>query len=108
MRVKSPKTRFLFPAIAMAATGLSFHQDFNSQGVPDRDTAGRAESGAVGLGLIGTVLAQTSRTLASGLAFTGAGFSAYSTFIARGDEVILPANTPVTVSLKTRRGEAQR
>ena len=108
MRVKSPKTRFLFPAIAMAATGLSFHQDFNSQGVPDRDTAGRAESGAVGLGLIGTVLAQTSRTLASGLDFTGAGFSAYSTFIARGDEVILPANTPVTVSLKTRRGEAQR
>jgi hypothetical protein len=69
--------------------------------------AGRAESGAVGLGLIGTVLAQTSRTLASGIAFSGAGFSVYSTFIARGGEVVLPANTPLIVSFKARR-EGQR
>jgi hypothetical protein len=108
MRVHSPKTRFLFPAIAMAVTGLSFHQDFNAQGVPDQDMAGRAESGAVGLGLIGTVLAQTSRTLASGIAFSGAGFSVYSTFLARGEEVVLPANTPVIVSLKAGRGEARQ
>jgi hypothetical protein len=108
IRVRSPKTRFLFPAIAIAATGLSFHQDFNAQGVPDQDIAGRAESGAVGLGLIGTVLAQTSRTLASGIAFSGAAFSVYSTFIARGAEVVLPMNTPVKVSIKARRGGAQR
>ena len=95
----SPKTRFIFPAIAMAVAGLSFHQDYNAQGVPDQDVAGRAESGAVGLGLIGTLLAQTSRTLASGMAFTGAGFSVYSTFIARGEDVVLPVNTPVQVSL---------
>jgi hypothetical protein len=95
----SPKTRFIFPAIAMAVAGLSFHQDYNAQGVPDQDIAGRAESGAVGLGLIGTLLAQTSRTLASGMAFTGAGFSVYSTFIARGEDVVLPVNTPVQVSL---------
>jgi hypothetical protein len=98
-RVTSPKTRFIFPAIAMAVAGLSFHQDYNAQGVPDQDVAGRAESGAVGLGLIGTLLAQTSRTLASGMAFTGAGFSVYSTFIARGEDVVLPVNTPVQVSL---------
>jgi hypothetical protein len=108
IRVHSPKTRFLFPAIAIAVTGLSFHQDFDAQGVPDQDIAGRAESGAVGLGLIGTLLAQTSRTLASGIAFAGAGFSLYSTFITRGEEVVLPANTPVKVSLKARRGEARR
>lgn len=108
MRVKSPKTRFLFPAIAVAVTGLSFHQDFNAQGVPDQDIGGRAESGAVGLGLIGTVLAQTSRPLASGIAFAGAAFSVYSTFIARGEEVVLPVNTPLRVSLKARRDEAQR
>jgi hypothetical protein len=95
----SPKTRFIFPAIAMAVAGLSFHQDYNAQGVPDQDIAGRAESGAVGLGLIGTLLAQTSRTLASGMAFAGAGFSVYSTFIARGEDVVLPVNTPVQVSL---------
>jgi hypothetical protein len=95
----SPKTRFIFPAIAMAVAGLSFHQDYNAQGVPDQDIGGRAESGAVGLGLIGTLLAQTSRTLASSIAFTGAGFSVYSTFIARGEDVVLPVNTPVKVSL---------
>ena len=65
--------------------GLSFHQDYNSQGVPDQDIGGRAESGAVGLGLIGTLLAQVGpRALASSIAITGAAFSVYSTFIARG------------------------
>jgi len=107
-RASSPKTRFIFPAIAVAVAGLSFHQDYNAQGVPDQDIGGRAESGAVGLGLVGTLLAQTSRILASGIAFTGAGFSVYSTFIARGEDVVLPANTPVKVSLRTRGAGAGR
>jgi hypothetical protein len=105
-RATSPKTRFIFPAIAVAVAGLSFHQDYNAQGVPDQDIAGRAESGAVGLGLVGTLLAQASRTLASSIAFSGAGFSVYSTFIARGADVVLPANTQVKVSLKARDGKA--
>jgi hypothetical protein len=100
----SPKTRFIFPAIAATVAGLSLHQDYNAQGVPDQDIGGRAESGAVGLGLIGTLLAQTSRALASSIAFTGAGFSVYSTFIARGEDMILPANTPVIVSFGARGG----
>jgi hypothetical protein len=101
-RASSPKTRFIFPAIAAAAAGLSFHQDYNAQGIPDQDIGGRAESGAVGLGLIGTLLAQASRTLASSIAIAGAGFSVYTTFIARGEDVVLPANTPVKVSLGRR------
>lgn len=52
--------------------------------------------------MIGTVLAQASHTLASGIAFTGAGFSIYPTFIARGEDVVLPANTPVRINLQTR------
>lgn len=105
-RAASPKTRFIFPAIAVAVVGLSFHQDYNAHGVPDQDVGGRAESGAVGLGLIGTLLAQAARPLASGIAITGAGFSVYSTFIARGEDVILPANTPVKINLAARGGEA--
>lgn len=97
--VSSPKTRFLFPAIAVAVAGLSLHQDYDSRGVPDQDIAGRAESGAVGLGLIGTLVAQTSRTVASSIAFTGAAYSVYTTFLGRGSEVILPENTPLTVSV---------
>ena len=105
--VGSSKTRFIFPAIAAAVAGLSFHQDYNAQGVPDWDIGGRAESGAVGLGLIGTLLAQVGpRALASGIAITGAAFSVYSTFIARGEDVVLPANTPVKVSLRARDGKA--
>ena len=100
--VSSPKTRFIFPAIAAAVAGLAFHQDYNTNGVPDADSAGRAESGAVGLGLIGTVVAQASRPLASGIAVTGAAYSVYSTFIARGADVALPVNTPVTISLRER------
>ncbi|MGD0201408.1 MAG: hypothetical protein ABSD27_11720 [Bryobacteraceae bacterium] len=105
-RASSPKTRFIFPAIAVAVAGLSLHQDYDAQGIPDQDLAGRAESGAVGLGLIGTVLAQASRSLASGIAFSGAGFSVYSNFIARGQDVVLPVNTPVKVSLRARGGPA--
>ncbi len=100
-RARSPKSRFIFPAIAAAAAGLSLHQDYSTQGVPDQDIGGRAESGAVGLGLIGTLVAQTSRAVASSIAFTGAAFSIYSTFIARGEDVVIPMNTPVEVSLKT-------
>ncbi len=102
-RAVSPKTRFIFPAIAVAVAGLSFHQDYNAQGVPDYDIGGRAESGAVGLGLVGTLLAQIGpRAVASTIAISGAAFSVYSTFIARGANVVLPLNTPVKVSLKSR------
>ncbi len=106
VRTSNPKTRFIFPAIALTVAGLSLHQDYNAQGIPDQDIVGRAESGAVGLGLIGTVLAQTSRTLASSIAFVGAGFGIYSAFVARGEDVFLPANTPITVDLSVRGGES--
>jgi hypothetical protein len=105
-RVTSSKTRFIFPAVAAAVAGLSLHQDYNARGIPDQDIGGRAESGAVGLGLIGTALAQASRTLASSIAFAGAGFSVYSTFIARGADVLLPVNTPVKISFALRGGES--
>ncbi|HTQ57989.1 MAG TPA: hypothetical protein VMI94_26160 [Bryobacteraceae bacterium] len=101
--VTNSKTRFIFPAIAAAVAGLSFHQDFNAQGVPDADSAGRAESGAVGLGLVGAAVAQLSRPLASGIAIAGAAFSLYTNVLGRGAEVDLPVNTPVEVSLKPER-----
>jgi hypothetical protein len=101
--VSNPKTRFIFPAIAATVAGLSLHQDYNSQGIPDQDVGGRAEAGAVGLGLIGTVLAQASRPLASTIAFTGAGFSLYSTFLARGADVALPAGTAMKITLNSER-----
>ncbi|MDR3719844.1 MAG: hypothetical protein P4K98_13680 [Bryobacteraceae bacterium] len=104
--VSSPKTRFIFPAIAAGVSALSFHQDYNAQGIPDQDIGGRAESGAVGLGLVGTVVAQTSRAVASTIAISGAAFSVYSNFIARGEDVVLPANTPVKLSLTARGCEA--
>jgi hypothetical protein len=106
-RVASPATRFIFPAISAAVAGLSFHQDYNAQGVADRDIGGRAESGAIGLGLIGTLVAQAGgRGWASGIAIAGAGFSVYSTFLARGQNVVLPLNTPVQISLGARDGAA--
>lgn len=106
-RVSSPKTRFILPAISAAVSVLSFHQDYNAKGVPDQDIGGRAESGAVGLGLIGTLIAQTSRALASSIAITGAALSVYTNLLARGADVVLPANTPLKVSLSPRGGEGR-
>jgi hypothetical protein len=104
-RVSSSPARLIFPAIATAVAGLSLHQDYNARGVPDQDAGGRAESGAVGLGLVGTLVAQASRPLASTIAFTGAAFSIYSTFLARGANVVLRANTPLEVNVAARPGE---
>ena len=56
--------------------------------------------------MIGSLLAQASRPLASGIAITGAGFSIYSTFIRRGEDVVLPVNTPVEISFTARGSEA--
>jgi hypothetical protein len=47
-------------------------------------------------------VAQASRAVASTIAFTGAAFSVYSNFIARGRDVVLPANTLVQVAFKDR------
>jgi hypothetical protein len=44
------------------------------------------------------------RAFASSIAITGAAFSIYSNFIGRGANVVLPANTPVKISLKARDG----
>jgi hypothetical protein len=52
------------------------------------------------------LVAQASRTLASGIAITGAGFSIYTNFIARGEDVVLPVNTAVRISLAEHDGEA--
>ena len=101
-RATSPKTRLIFPAISVAVAGLSFHQDYNSHGVPELDSGGRAESGAVGLGLIGSLIAQASRPLASTIAIAGAAYSVYANFIARGNDVVFPLNTPIEVSLAAR------
>lgn len=104
-QVRNSSTRFIFPAIATTVAGLSLHQDIDSRGVPDADLAGRAEAGAVGLGLIGTVVAQTSRTVASTIAFSGAAMSIYSAVFARGRDVELPANTKMTVNLAARQSK---
>jgi hypothetical protein len=46
------------------------------------------------------------RGFASSIAITGAAFSLYSNFIARGANVVLPANISVKISLKARDGES--
>lgn len=79
--MSSPKSRFVLPAVAAAAA---------------------AQPGAVGRGVIGMAEGQASRPLASGIAIAGAGFDIYSAFIARGSEVMFPANTAVRVSLGGR------
>jgi hypothetical protein len=54
------------------------------------------------LGLIGSLIAQASRPLASTIAIAGAAYSVYANFIARGNDVVFPLNTPIEVSLAAR------
>ena len=109
-KVAASKKRFIAPVVVamLAGRGLD-HDRIRSHGVPtgaySSNAGGRAVSGAVGFGLIGSALGQISRPFAASLGFYGLGWSVYSNLIARGQEVIFPAHTRIEIRFGARGGE---
>lgn len=66
---------------------------------------GRAATGGIGFGLIGTVAALSSHFAAAGFGFYGAGWGVYNRFIARGTEVVFPMDTPMEITLGSHGGK---
>jgi hypothetical protein len=98
----TPKTRYLSTALslALAATAARQHND--------ADDAGRSQpgvgGGAAGFKLVGIALSLAVKSQPFGMAMGayGASRSVYSHFIARGQEVVFPANTLMEIGIGSR------
>lgn len=104
---KTSMTRYLLPALALTMAAW--------EATPDRDALsaqagaapsqggalGQVVSGGWGLGLLGSVvsLAAQSRVVSAAFGFYGAAGSVYTNIIARGRNVVFPANTPIEIRL---------
>lgn len=104
----TPKTNIILPAIdvmlaAGSLDGLDPHRRLHPNFHQGPDIAGGTVRGGAGFGLIGSVigLAAHYRPISSVFAFYGAGWSVYTHFLARGDDVVFLKNTPMEIRFGT-------
>jgi hypothetical protein len=109
-KVASSKKRFIAPVATTFLAGMGLdHDRIKSHGVQTGEygsnAGGRAVSGGVGFGLIGSALGQISRPFAVSLGYYSAAWSIYSNVIARGTEVSFPAQTRIEIRFGSRAGK---
>ncbi len=111
------KARYLLPALAISVAAWTATPDrdaVNAQSgaaVPGQGGAlGQTIAGGWGLGLLGSAisLAANSRFVSAALGFYGAAGSVYSSFIARGRNVVFTTNTPIEIRLGTHEGSGEK
>lgn len=94
------KARFLRPVIAGLVAAKSMDNDAgkqNASGGADANFSGRSLGGFSGFGLFGAAIARGPRPIGSALGFYGLAWSAYSTVISRGREVVFEKNTAMSI-----------
>ena len=106
------KTRFIGTAVALLvaqAAGDADHIRAPSSGgtrgaiIGQRQNiGGRTLGGGLGFGLLGTIAAQSSRTVGAALGYYGLAWSVFSTVVARGHEVQFDKNAVVDIGFNTR------
>jgi hypothetical protein len=106
-----PKSGYVIPVLdVMLASstldGLDHHAHLEHRHY-DGPNPGRAATGGIGFGLIGTVAALSSHVAAVGFGFWGAGWGVYNHFIARGTEVVFPMDTPMEITLSSHGGKSK-
>jgi type IV secretory pathway VirB10-like protein len=106
--VENSKTRFIAPALAILSLQASLEGDGHSFADPDGDgsikTAGsgvgsRGVGGFISMGLIGAAVSQITRPEGIAMGVYGAARTIYSNVLGKGQEVIIPADTPIQVRL---------
>lgn len=104
-----PKSGYVLPMldVALASStldGLDHHAHLEHRHYDGPDP-GRAATGGIGFGLIGTAAALSSHIAATTFGFYGAGWGVYNRFIARGTEVVFPMDTPMEITLGSHGGK---
>jgi len=98
VKVAEPKTRLIAPAIAGLIAAKTLDNDTGRRtGRTETNTGGRTLGGVSGLGLLGGLIAQSSRTFGSAMGFYGMGWSVYTNVVARGGEVDFGQNTAMDI-----------
>jgi hypothetical protein len=99
--------RFVAPALAIFAMSVAADPgegagdagEVTGRGAAVGTGGARSVGGFLGLGVAGAVLAHFSRPVAVGLAAIGVGRTVYGAVFGKGQEVRLPAYTPIQVQL---------
>lgn len=105
-RITNPKTRFIAPVLSLFAAHAATNRDVidageigNAAPIDGANVGGRAIAGFFGLGAVGMVVAQISRPVATTLGLIGLAETVYRNLLARGSEVVFPADTPIQLQL---------
>jgi hypothetical protein len=101
------KTRFIGTALAALVARSAADNDRavgpnGVAGAPSANVGGRTLGGGLGFGLLGSIAAQSSRTVGSALGYYGLAWSVYSTVVARGKEVQFDRNAMIDMSFNAR------
>jgi hypothetical protein len=101
------KTRFLSTALALLIARSAGDTDagHNHGGVSTAESSnvgGRTLGGGMGLGLLGTGLAQISPNVGAALGYYGLAWNVFSTVVARGAEVQFGRNAAVDIGFSNR------
>ncbi len=106
------KTRFIGTAVALLVARAAGDNDpiraprsGGTRGAiigQNPNVAGRTLGGGLGFGLLGTIAAQSSRTVGAALGYYGLAWSVFSTVVARGPEVRFDKNAVVDIGFNTR------
>jgi hypothetical protein len=93
------KSRFLAPAVAVFLASRAADNDEGHHGAAGANAnyGGRTMGGFSGLGVFGSIAAQSSKNFGMALGYYGLGFSVFTNVISRGNEVNFPKNTAVAV-----------
>lgn len=106
------KTRFIGTAVAvLVARAAGDNDPIRAPSVGGRrgaiigqsqNVGGRTLGGGLGFGLLGTIAAQSSRTVGAAFGYYGLAWSVFSTVVARGPEVQFDKNAVVDIGFNTR------
>jgi hypothetical protein len=114
VKATESKTRFVAPAIAIVvASHASYdarHRDPDEPsgyGGGGPNVSGRTLGGGLGLGMLGTVISQTSPYVGMALGYYGLAWSIYSNVIGRGAEVEFEKNAMMDIKFGARTPKSQ-
>ena len=97
MKSTAPKTRFIAPAVQMFL-GVSMLDETNKNAQSQNaNRVLRTIAGASGLGIAGSIAAQFSSEVATGIGFYGAAWSVFNHVVARGHTILLAPDTPFQI-----------
>jgi hypothetical protein len=106
VQAKESNTRFIGAAIAVLITHRATDNDVERHGGTitgqSSNRGGRTLGGGLGFGLLGTIAAQSSKSVGTALSYYGLAWTLYSTLIARGAEAQFGKNAVIDIGFNQR------